>query len=913
MRKLFKSLLERESIVRLRQRVSEKTEPLRNAYNRAAEPVRKAWAPVGAKISTWLEPLKERWRAFREKYPKGALAFIWMLRLMLFGFFCVFLLVVSVGLGFFGRLPDMEELRNIENANSTEIYSADSLLIGKFYIENRTTIGLDKISEHVVNALVATEDRRFFEHQGIDFTSWLRVGFGMLTRTHKGGGSTLSQQLAKNLYPRRRFKVPGLSLVINKIRENYISVKLERLYSKPELLNMYLNTVPFGGDKYGISVAARHYFGKKAKDLTADEAAVLIGMLKATTFYNPVRNPKNAEKRRNIVLLQMRRNEHLTEKEFKELKAKPVKAKYHTFDGNNDGAATYFREYLRTDVMKDILEKHRRSDGTKYNLYKDGLRIYTTIDSKMQQYAEQSVAEHMTKLQGQFDKHWKDYKYGKAWGDDKWINEQIQRSDRWESLKDAGLSDSLAMVALEQPVPMTVFVMEEGGMDKDTVMSPIDSIRHYFTLLNCGFMAMNHHNGHVKAWVGGTNFLHFKFDHILSRRQVGSTFKPIVYAAALQKGMMPCDYFENELVELGDWEPHNADNIYGGYFSMMGALTGSVNVVAARLIEKAGIDRTINLARAMGVTSTIPREYGISLGAAEVSLFDMVKVYGTIANEGTRPDPVTVLKVTTRYGEVVYDYAEDNKSKKVEALKPSETKMLRRMLENVVNRGTGSRLRRGYGLYIGSFAGKTGTTQNQADGWFICFNPTLVTGAWVGAESPAVRFRTLNLGQGASMALPIVAKFWHKLANDQEHTKMVREKFPRPKEEFEDLFSCPPFVPVNPDTFDLLMQDTVLRDSLIANNFENLAEVLFEKFGIEPESEEDEEEQDDDVIKKKPVEKTKKFFENLLEKLKEELPQKKEKQEVKQENKEKKPEKPEGKKVNEKPKGTVPKQEEGGG
>ncbi|MBK8554641.1 MAG: transglycosylase domain-containing protein [Lewinellaceae bacterium] len=782
------------------------------------------------------------------------------------------ILSLAVGIGMFGEIPSKEDLRNLESANATEIYTMDSVLIGKYYIENRTTISLDKISPHVINALIATEDRRFFEHSGIDFTSWARVAYGMLTRKEsQGGGSTLSQQLAKNLYPRIRYKIPGISLLINKIRENFISMKLERIYTKEELLNLYLNTVPFGGDKFGISVASKHYFGLKAKDLSPEQAATLIGMLKASTYYNPIRNPENAKRRRNIVLGQMLRNGHLSQEEYEALLKKPIGAKRNTNDGNNDGPATYFREYLRTDVMPKILKSHPKEDGTNYNLYTDGLRIYTSLNSKMQSYAEEAVQKHMLSLQGQFDTHWKNFKSEKPWGDDKWILDQIRRSDRWNTLKESGISDSLALLNFEQPVDMTIFNWEGKGMEKDTTMSPIDSVRYYFCLLNCGFMALDHKNGYVKAWVGGTNFKYFKFDHIKSKRQVGSTFKPIVYASALQKGVKPCDYYPNELVKLGDWEPHNAGDEYGGYFSVAGALTRSINVVAAQLIEKAGIENTINLARKMGITSPIPREFGISLGAAEVSLFDMMKVYGTIANEGVRPDPVVVLKVTTRKGEIIYQYDDKTEQKHVQALTSKEASTMTHMMQNVIEHGTGSRFKRGYGL-LGDFAGKTGTTQNQADGWFICFNPDLVTGAWVGAESPAVRFRSMALGQGASMALPIVGWFWNSVARDKKMGKLSQDKFPEPKEEEAEDFGCPGFIPINPDTFNLMMQDTLLADSLAAHNFENLEEKMIEFFEQKEQLEKEKNPADNPGT---PAEKRKEFFDNLLGRNKEDKKEKK--------------------------------------
>lgn len=849
------------------------------AGHRALAPVRNAWAkiktalapvtdPVGNGWRQLTAPLRNAWARFAERFPRTARVASWLAVPVRWGFYFLLILILGVWLGVFGHLPDSDELRTIETANATEIYSADSVLIGRFFIENRTTIGLDKISPYVVTALLATEDKRFFEHSGIDLTSWARVAYGLLfTKDSKGGGSTLSQQLAKNLYPRKRYLVPGVSMLINKIRENFISVRLERIYSKAELLNLYLNTVPFGGDRFGVSVASRHFFNKKPRDLTPDQAAALVGMLKASTFYDPVRNPDNATRRRNLVLNQMVRNSafevsvksdeagmeqvremiakgKITQKEYESLIKKPIGAKRYGFDSNNDGLATYFREHLRTDVLPKLLKDRPREDGTPYNLYTDGLKVYTTLHSRMQRYAEEAVEQQMKSLQEQFDKHWVNYKQEKPWGDDKWIEEQMRRSDRWATLKDAGLSKEDILADFEKPVRMTIFAWQNGGFEKDTTMSPIDSVRYYFCLLNCGFMAMDHSNGYIRAWVGGTNHKYFKYDHIKSTRQVGSTFKPIVYAAALQDSFTPCSYLPNELVKIVDWEPHNADGMYGGYYSVNGGLTNSVNVIAAQLIEKVGIERTIQLARKMGVTSKLPREFGISLGAANISLYEMMQVYGTLANQGKRPDPVVVTRITTRTGDVVYDRKQELAEKPaeiVEALTPDQAATMTRMMQSVITSGTGARLRYGYGLYQGDFAGKTGTTQNQADGWFICYNPNLVTGSWVGASSQAVRFRSMALGQGASMALPIVGIFWHKMANDREFVKMYQARFPEPKPEVLAQFGCPNYAPISPDTLRMLLEmDSTLRDSLRSGNYEFIREAARQQFGEEGEGEEGE-------------------------------------------------------------------------
>lgn len=801
---------------------SDKTAPVRAAWAWFTGPLRRFFSPLTNAWGRFTLPVSSRWAAFRERNPTSGFILAVLFALFRWGFYFLLLLILGVWLGFFGRLPSTQELREVETANSTEIYTADSVLIGKYFIENRTAISLENVSPFIINALIATEDRRFLEHSGIDIMSYLRVGYGLVTgQRQRGGGSTLSQQLAKNLYPRKNYYVPGVSMIINKIRENFISVRLERVYSKPQLLSLYLNTVPFGENAFGINVASRQFFGKKPNDLSVDQASTLVGMLKGTTLYNPLRNPENAKKRRNVVLRQMVNNKHLSEKEYEELSKKPVGAKRYNVDSNNEGTGTYFREHLRTDVMPKLLKDLRNADGKPYNLYTDGLKIYTTLNSKMQLFAEESVQKHMQGLQKQFDQHWKNYKKDKPWGDDKWIDKQIENSDRWESLIEAGQTKEDARKSFETPTKMRIFTWRNGGSEMDTTLTPLDSVRYYFCMLNCGFMAMDHRNGYVRAWVGGIHFKNFKVDHTLTKRQVGSTFKPIVYAAALQDSVKPCTYFHNIIRKIVDWEPHNADENYGGWYTMMGALTRSVNVVTAQLIEKVGIQKTIDLARKMGITSTLPREYGISLGAADISLFEMMKVYGTMANEGTRPEPVLVLHVTDRRGNIIFDYKKDlalnpNLGAHERAMTVNQAATMTKMLQNVVDYGTGARLR----SYVrGDFAGKTGTTQNHSDGWFICYNPQLVTGAWVGGESPAVRFRNMAQGQGSAMALPIVGGFWNKIAGDKKLSKLLLERFPTPKPEVLNLLGCQPWISISPDSFQGLMQevgrDSTLRDSIL--------------------------------------------------------------------------------------------------
>ncbi|MBK8701027.1 MAG: transglycosylase domain-containing protein [Saprospiraceae bacterium] len=823
-------------------------------------PVRSKLEPLNAKYLKKSEPVRQWHRALAQKKPILASIILWTYDITRTGFIVFFSLVFFSWIGLFGRMPSSSELRNIENANTTEIYSADTVLIGKYYIENRTEIGLANISPYVVTALLAVEDKRFFEHSGIDIRSWLRVFKGLATNTSGlGGGSTLSQQLAKNLYPRRNYWIPGVSLLINKIRENIISIKLEGIYDKEELLALYLNTVPFGGDRFGITVAAKYFYNKKAKDLNPAEAATLIGMLKATTALDPTRNPNNSRKRRNLVLARMVDNSDfvfhttdletvssliangkLSKEEYEKIKDKPVNAGRFTADEDSGGKGAYFKEYLRVTVMPGILGKLTKEDGTKYNLYRDGLKIYTTLDSRMQNFAEAAVQKHMSALQARFNAHWKGYKESLPWGDDKWLEEQKVKSARYLKLKENEVPDSTIDRIFNEPVKMTVFSWKNGGSDADTLMTPMDSIKHYFLMLNTGFMAMDHSNGHIKAWVGGTSFKYFKYDHILSKRQVGSTFKPIVYAAAVQDSVKPCDYYRNERVTLEDWSPGNSDGTYGGWATVIGGLTYSINTIAAQLIVKVGIQKSIDLATKMGITTKLPREFGIALGAADIMLYDMMKVYGTIANKGTRPEPVTILKIVDRNNKVIYDYQEELRKNpllgpNVKALSEDEAAIVKRMMQSVVDQGTGSKFRNAYGV-VGEFAGKTGTTQNQSDGWFIAFNPTLVTGSWVGGPSPAVRFRDMDLGQGSAMALPIVGEFWKQVRNDKKWRKLTDTRFEE-NETAKSMIGCPFRIYISPDTLEMLMQDSTVRDSILKNGYRGLDEIVKQRYGSGPEGE----------------------------------------------------------------------------
>ncbi|SDK61566.1 penicillin-binding protein 1A [Catalinimonas alkaloidigena] len=680
-------------------------------------------------------------------------------------------LYLAVWLGLTGPLPTAKDLRTIQNATASEVYSADGVLLGKYFIENRTNIEYAQIAPAVIDALVATEDARFYEHEGVDLRSLGRVVVKslLLQQESAGGGSTLSQQLAKNLFPRRTYG--PLTMPINKLREMMIARRLERVYSKQDILTLYLNTVPFGGNLFGIEAGARRFFNVPAAQLTPEQAAVLVGMLKATTSYNPKRHPERAQARRNVVLSQMVRYQYLDAPTADSLKQLPLKLDYHLVT-HNDGLAPYLRAHLRRELQA-WCEAHTKADGTPYNLYTDGLKIYTTVDSRLQAYAEKAVARQMARLQSLFFKHWNNRT---PWDrDPNIILTAQQRSPRYRQLKAAGSSDEEIRSQFQQKVPMTIFTWD-GEKERD--MSPLDSIRYYQLFLNAGFLAMRPQSGEVLAWVGGINHKYFQYDHVRSRRQVGSTFKPIVYAAALESGVDPCAYIPNErrtYEEYDNWSPGNAEGNYEGFYSMQGGLTHSVNTVAAHLIMETGIDKVSELAHRMGVQPELPEVPSLALGTASISLYDMVSVYATLANRGAYVPPHYLVRITDARGQVLDQFAPDRLPKRV--MKESTADLMTHMLESVVDSGTARRLRTQFRL-PNDIAGKTGTTQSHADGWFIGYTPELVAGAWVGAEDPRVRFRTISLGQGSATALPIWGDFMQQVNKDPEFRSLARAQFP---------------------------------------------------------------------------------------------------------------------------------------
>ncbi len=736
-----------------------------------------------------LTKAKERYKSIRAKYPKvfkvlriGLIAGAVMVGLVI----CLTFLVYF---GAFGKLPSYTQLRNISNYTASEVYSEDEVLLGKYFIENRVNADLEEIPLSITNALVATEDARFFQHSGIDFRAWVRVFFRtiLLMDSSGGGGSTLSQQLAKNLFPRKSYSF--LTIPVNKIRELFTARRLENLYTKEELLRMYLNTVSFGGKIFGVKVAAQRFFDKSLDQLTLEESAMLVGILKGPTYYNPVNHPDRALTRRNTVLNQMSKYGYLNEVNLDSLKALPLELNYFR-EGHNQGLATYFREHLRQE-LQDILEDYKKEDGTPYNIYTDGLKIYTSINAKMQRFAEEAVQSHMPKLQEQFYKNW-----GKRpnWGSNDVIEKAVIASNRYQQLKKEDAPQSLIDSVFAKPVKMIVFDWENGEVEKE--MSPLDSIKYYQTLLHAGFLAIEPATGLIKAWVGGINHKYFQYDHVKAQRQVGSTFKPLVFTQALRNGMMPCEYTYNERItyaEYENWSPRNSDGQYGGVYSMEGALSNSVNVVAVETLLRAGIDSVRHLASKMGISRDIPPVPAIALGSVDASLWEMVQVYGTYANYGQKPILHYLDRIETADGRVLVSFDRPDPRNFERIITEEESKVMTHMLEAVVDSGTAARLKYRYRLY-NDIAGKTGTTQNQSDGWFMGYTPDIVAGVWVGAESPKVHFRTLSAGQGSNTALPIFGEFMSRLMKEQEFRGWKNSKFESPADTMLYLMDCPPYL-----------------------------------------------------------------------------------------------------------------------
>jgi penicillin-binding protein 1A len=714
----------------------------------------------------------------------------------------------------FGKMPSFEQLENPPSSIASEIYTADGKLMGKYYRENRTPVEYNQISKHVINALISTEDVRFKEHHGVDV--WAAISaIGAAIRGEKRGASTITQQLAKNMFKTRNQDskgllgyIPVLSTIIAKSKEWMVAIKLENAFSKEEIITMYLNTVDFGSNSFGIKVAAKTYYKTTPDSLKVEQASVLIGMLKATTYYHPKLNPNRAFLRRNVVMSQMMKYGHITRKQYDSLATLPLRLKFKV-DSHDDGPGTYFRGALSSFLEKWCAENN-------LDLYSGGLKIYTTLDSRIQKHAEAALQERMARLQKTFYIHWKDKN---PWVDDKdieikgFIEKIIKRAPIYKSLKAQYGTDEKAIFAeLNKPKKMRVFGWEG---EIDTVFSSIDSLKYYKHFMHAGFMVQNHQTGEIMAWVGGINFKYFKYDHVSqSRRQPGSTFKPFAYCAAIESGMYPCvkmmdvpvhirykeirkslcvkpDDVKYKDVEgvMKTWSPHNSDWVFTqDTMSLRRAMGKSVNSITAQITEKVGWEKVVNTAHKLGIKSPLDTVPSICLGSSDVSLFELTGAYATFFNKGVHIDPYFVTRIEDQYGNLIHEFVPKQK----QVISEETAFLMQHMLKGGLEEpgGTAQALF-SFNLFRGNeFAGKTGTSSNHSDGWFVGATKDLIGVSWVGGEDRSIHFRTSAMGEGSKTALPIFGMFMEKIYED-DNVGIKMGYFPKPKIKITKPYNCP--------------------------------------------------------------------------------------------------------------------------
>lgn len=712
----------------------------------------------------------------------------WPILLVSSFFVFIMLFWFSVYAGLWGKLPTQAELKDIKQAEASLILDSKDKLLGKYFIFDRQVVQYDDLPEHLIHALVSTEDVRFYDHKGVDYRSFFRVFFKslLLQDDSSGGGSTISQQLVKNLYGRDDYGM--FSMPVNKVKEMIVAKRIEKVYTKEEILSLYFNTVPFSDNTYGIESAARKFYNTTAKELTLSQSATLVGTLKASHSYNPRLFPERSQLRRDVVLQQMEKYGFITDQIEETVHSDGLNINYRDFD-HNEGLAPYFREKLRLDVSK-LFDSIKKPDGTDYNIYKDGLRIYTTLDYQLQEYAENAVTQHMAKLQGQFEKA-----YGKngPWNSDKFIDKQIKNLPSYKKLKAKGKTDDEILTALSKKKETPLFSWKGDTIQN---LSTLDSLKHYMKYLNTGFLAVDPSTGAIKSYVGGINFEHFKYDHIsMGKRQVGSTFKPFVYTAAIESGMHPCSYFPVKPVtyaDKNDWTPTNSSTIENEdhiNYSLENALSNSVNTIAVKVLKEVRIDPVIELAHKMGVNSDIPKVPSIALGTAELSLMELITAYTTFANDGRPSEPYFIEKIEDKNGVVLY---ERPKPKKIRpAFNEYTREVMVEIMKSTINSGTARRIRSTYGLQ-NDMAGKTGTTQDNRDGWFVGITPNLVMGSWVGHDDHRIGFKSTSIGQGANSALPIVALYLQQINSDDEYKSLANARFKRPSDQVLADLECEP-------------------------------------------------------------------------------------------------------------------------
>jgi penicillin-binding protein 1A len=735
---------------------------------------------------------------------------LWRYALLGLAMLVFYILAVSYNfLWLFGGMPSLKALENPQSDRASEVYTADNQLLGKYYVENRTPVEITQVSPNVVSALLATEDARFIKHSGIDPRSFFRVIKGIATgNSSSGGGSTLTQQVAKNLFDTRGEKlrgvlgnVPILKTVIEKTKEWILSVRLERNYTKQEIMMMYLNTVSFGNNTYGIKTAAKTYFDKEPWNLNVEEAALLVGMLQNPSRYDPRIFEERALQRRNVVLSQMNRYHFLSEEQFFTYKRKPIQLDF-SIENQNTGMAAYFRSVIKEDIKAFINQYNEDNPEAELDLYTSGLRIQTTIDSRMQAYAEEAVMTNMRDQQKKFYEHWrgrnpwvrknpKTKKYEELPG---FIEARAKQTTRYKQLKaEYGTDEQAIWREMRKPVKMRVFVYGGRRNEKDTTMSSLDSIRYYKRLLNTGFMSMDPRYGHVKAWVGGINFKHMKFDHVRQgRRQPGSTFKPFVYLTAMDQGFVtPCSHLIDQptLFAHGEdnnggppWQPQNSNGKYSyRSLSLREALGQSINTVSAQLIKKTRSAEVIEYAHKMGIVSKdLPQNPTLCLGTGDVSVYEMVSAYCAFANGGIRVRPMLILQISDKNGNVLKSFSADA-NQVISANRAYEMLYLMRGAVEEPN-GTAQRLRTQYKLLEGGneIAAKTGTTSNYSDAWFMGLTQHLVSGLWVGGDDRSIHFRNIELGQGGRLAMPAWGMYMQKIYADPSLAKYRPEPFRKP-------------------------------------------------------------------------------------------------------------------------------------
>lgn len=724
-------------------------------------------------------------RSMPQKKSRKKLILKWLVGLCLAGVLGIISFILSVQWGFWEPLPSPQQLADIRQSEATEIYADGGELMGKYFIFDRQPVAYEELPQHLINALIATEDARFYEHNGVDNRSLMRVVFKSILMGDEsaGGGSTISQQLIKNLYPRKNHGV--FSMPVAKTREAILAKRMEDIYTKEEIITLYLNTVPFGDNTFGVESAAEKFFSKQAHELSLEESAVIVGMLKASNSYNPRLYPDRSKTRRNVVLAQMEKYGYLSHEETDIAQGRPLKLSYTPFN-HDTGIAPYFRSSLQ-QKLEEWLEEYNQKNNTELDLFTSGLKVETTINLEMQQMAEEAMGAHMKALQKDFEAS---YGARAPWlRSNEILQDALKKTPYYKKLQKKGLTSAQIQDSLNAKRQIELWDWDGTKVVK---ASTVDSVQHYLKFLNAGMLSVEPGSGAIRAWVGGINFKHFQYDHVMqAKRQVGSTFKPIVYAAALENGVGPCDYFSARPVTYAnydDWTPTNSGNIDSEKdYAVKAALANSINTVAVKVLEEAEIPNIIDLAHRMGIESVIPPVPSIALGSAELSVEELSKAYTAFLNNGRPSEPYFVKRIIDKSGKVLAEFEPEKAAEPV--FSESTRQLMVEMMKEVVENGTATRLRWKYGLK-NDIAGKTGTTQNNKDGWFVALTPRLVTVSWVGSDDHRIGFRTTAMGQGANSALPMYAIYQQKMNQRSDLYRYTAARFPPASTSVQNRLDC---------------------------------------------------------------------------------------------------------------------------